>query len=469
MSDDIKDPDSGEQNNDQINKDVTSNEILPQEASEEVKVSESSCDNVSPETNNADNPEIPVSQPEEQTKKCPFCAEDIKTEAIKCKYCNSILSEQTAGDDDKKIIKPPTKNINPFMIFLFGTGSIFTLIVLALLVLLSIVLIMGKQYSYDLFFKKVQPTPTQVAIQNTPQVTPTLIVAADKPTSIPTKKPVAINKKYFSISLYETCTINLSCYEPTNKISPDYKCIIETNRVEGGLLHYKWQECYPNGRQQSGDWVLLNMTSSRSYNSLWHKGEYKQSNDTAPWVSEVVFKELKDDGETILNVDVTYRGDNNLKAYLKDETTYTLSFNGTAKTVKALSVITDMNDKLVIMDNSENPLVLSANVTDGYEWHVTSIQSYNSSETYLEYLGTGNNYFHQGDYQAAGECFDKAINLAPNNNKTWGAKAHLLYETGNYKEALKCCNKALECREGATFTDDISSLKDKLEAIPFTE
>jgi hypothetical protein len=40
-------------------------------------------------------PSAPHQQQKRETKKCPFCAEEVLVQAIKCKHCSSALTTQT--------------------------------------------------------------------------------------------------------------------------------------------------------------------------------------------------------------------------------------------------------------------------------------------------------------------------------------------------------------------------------------
>lgn len=44
----------------------------------------------------------------ESTKKCPYCAEEIKIEAIKCKHCNELLN----GNSKSKVVTIKDKQSN---------------------------------------------------------------------------------------------------------------------------------------------------------------------------------------------------------------------------------------------------------------------------------------------------------------------------------------------------------------------
>lgn len=46
------------------------------------------------------------------------------------------------------------------------------------------------------------------------------------------------------------------------------------------------------------------------------------------------------------------------------------------------------------------------------------------------------------DYEEAIKCFDKAVQIDPNNVLAWISKANALTEYGNGEEAKKCLDKA---------------------------
>ncbi|HXV39245.1 MAG TPA: tetratricopeptide repeat protein [Nitrosopumilaceae archaeon] len=60
------------------------------------------------------------------------------------------------------------------------------------------------------------------------------------------------------------------------------------------------------------------------------------------------------------------------------------------------------------------------------------------------FIEKGKSLVEDGNYEEALKFFDKALELDPNDHKIWNQKGIALRSMGRYNEAIECFNKSLE-------------------------
>ena len=79
------------------------------------------------------------------TKKCPFCAEEIKLDAIKCKHCKSNLNEASSAQQSEqkqpssfRLVKEPNKPKEGLFLQTMNCGCAVIFIFIAIIIILII-------------------------------------------------------------------------------------------------------------------------------------------------------------------------------------------------------------------------------------------------------------------------------------------------------------------------------------------
>lgn len=121
-------------------------------------------------------------------------------------------------------------------------------------------------------------------------------------------------------------------------------------------LTYSWVRPQKEKESLTGTRILTDLKLSRDFNPFFKNDESKATNDTAPWISLQVLRELRE-RETADNFREGGSGAINWAATslnLKEKVIFPVTINGKAEALHAFR----LNKGLVVWNNLKNPLVL---------------------------------------------------------------------------------------------------------------
>ncbi len=121
-------------------------------------------------------------------------------------------------------------------------------------------------------------------------------------------------------------------------------------------LTYTWVRPQAEEGDSSGTRILTDLKYSRDFNPWYKNEESKATDDTAPWISQEVLKELREKG-IARNFKEGGTGAINWVATslkVKERIVFPLTINGKPEVVHALK----LNKGMIVWNNLKNPLIL---------------------------------------------------------------------------------------------------------------
>jgi len=158
------------------------------------------------------------------------------------------------------------------------------------------------------------------------------------------------------------------CLEINKGHSKRYQCWLKVLEQGSNGVHYRWETREAGRVTDAGDRWCSGMATSRTFNFWWSRGERGyETADTAPWLSRAVFDDLKRGDRAEIVVEEHSRTDVGVRAWVEGREIR-------ADGLSVLTLRTTRGDRIALLDDAENPLVLEISVPGLYSLEAVDVQ-----------------------------------------------------------------------------------------------
>lgn len=116
------------------------------------------------------------------------------------------------------------------------------------------------------------------------------------------------------------------------------------------------------GMDDRGTVTSSGLRRGRSMNAWWAPGQAVTTRDTHVWMSVEACEELRSSDETRFAVDVNLRRDEALRVRRVRAVDFPVLVDGRPVTLRAMELRSERDDRIVMLDQCEHPLVLEADI-----------------------------------------------------------------------------------------------------------